>query len=402
MMNHVDKLIANLCPHGVPYYSLGEIGKTVSGLRGKSKDDFSDGNAPYISYVDIFNNPGIDFIPEKRVKVDPSESQSAIRRGDVLVTGSSETRNECGMTAVVTSQPSTNVYVNSFCFIWRPNGDVDLDPEFAKHLFRGRAFRDKVIATANGVTRQNISKPKFLAIEIPLPPIEVQLQVASILNQFTQLELELEVVLEAELESRRSQYAFFASALTNDASHSQIRKVSLADVAEIGTGSRNTQDAEASGAFPFFVRSQKPLASNQYEFDEAAVITAGDGVGVGKVFHFYKGKYSLHQRAYRIRPNEEILHPKYLFYYMRTHFGPYLEMNAVHASVTSLRRPMFEKFEVVIPSMDAQLSTVNFLDSMEAYIGDLSSGLSGEIFARRQQYEYYRDRLLSFQRLVVQ
>jgi type I restriction enzyme S subunit len=175
----------------------------------------------------------------------------------------------------------------------------------------------------------------------------------------------------------------------------------LSNLAEIGTGSRNTQDAEASGSYPFYVRSQKPLASNQYEFDEAAVITAGDGVGVGKVFHFVDGKYSLHQRAYRIKANENLILPKYLFYYMRTHFGPYLEMNAVHASVTSLRRPMFDKFEVVFPPVETQASVVNFLDSMEAYIGDFNVGLFGEIRSRRAQYEYYRNKLLTFKEMEV-
>jgi len=67
-MNQVEKLISNLCPNGVPVYALGQIGTTVSGLRGKSKDDFSDGNAPYVSYVEIFNNPGIDLFQRSESK----------------------------------------------------------------------------------------------------------------------------------------------------------------------------------------------------------------------------------------------------------------------------------------------------------------------------------------------
>jgi type I restriction enzyme S subunit len=86
---------------------------------------------------------------------------------------------------------------------------------------------------------------------------------------------------------------------------------------------------------------------------------------------------------------------------MRSHFGQYLEVNAVHASVTSLRRPMFDRFEVVFPEMDAQLSAVKFLDSIESYIGDVNAGLTGEIKARMQQYEYYRNKLLTFKELEV-
>ena len=72
-------------------------------------------------------------------------------------------------------------------------------------------------------------------------------------------------------------------------------------LAEISTGSSNTNEAIEGGKYPFFVRSQELLYKDEYEFDETAIITAGDGVGVGKVLHFYSGKYSLHQRAYRIR-----------------------------------------------------------------------------------------------------
>ena len=83
-MNHIENLLHSLNPKGVQYFALGSIGQTVSGLRGKSKEDFSDGNAPFVSYVDIFNNPAIDFIPEKLVKISPNENQNTIQRGDVL------------------------------------------------------------------------------------------------------------------------------------------------------------------------------------------------------------------------------------------------------------------------------------------------------------------------------
>ena len=123
--------------------------------------------------------------------------------------GSSETRNECGITAVVTTEPGVPIYVNSFCFIWRPDKELKLDPQFTKHLFRGRAFRDQVIQTANGVTRQNISKPKFLGIKIPIPPTSFQSEVASILNSF----VDLINSLETELEARRVQTSHYMSKL---------------------------------------------------------------------------------------------------------------------------------------------------------------------------------------------
>ena len=89
----------------------------------------------------------------------------------------------------------------------------------------------------------------------------------------------------------------------------------LAEIADISTGSSNTDDAVEGGCYPFFVRSQQPLAKDEYEYDEEAIITAGDGVGVGKVFHYINGKYALHQRAYRIHPATNELLGKYLYHY---------------------------------------------------------------------------------------
>lgn len=172
--------------------------------------------------------------------------------------------------------------------------------------------------------------------------------------------------------------------------------MALGEIATIGTGSRNTNEAVADGRYPFFVRSQEPLLIDEFEFDETAIITAGDGVGVGKVFHFVDGKYGLHQRAYRIRATSRDINAKFLFHFMRNDFARYLAMTSVHASVTSLRKPMFEKYPVPVPPLEEQERIAAILDQFDALVNDLSSGLPAEITARRQQYEHYRDRLLSF------
>jgi type I restriction enzyme S subunit len=197
----------------VPTYPLGEIGETVSGLRGKSKNDFTDGNAPFVSYVDISNNPALNFEVERLVKVDPSEKQNEIRLGDVLITGSSETKEDVGLTSVVTSEPKMKTYINSFCFIWRPNKNIDLFPNFSKHLFRADEFREMVIRTANGVTRQNLSKPKFLAIRIPIPPIKAQKEIAAILDKLESSHNEISKELKAEIEAVRQQYEYYRTKL---------------------------------------------------------------------------------------------------------------------------------------------------------------------------------------------
>ena len=99
----------------------------------------------------------------------------------------------------------------------------------------------------------------------------------------------------------------------------------MSTIAEIGTGSSNTNEGLDDGLYPFFVRSREPRRKNEYEYDETAIITAGDGVGVGKVFHYVEGKYALHQRAYRIHITSPDVLPRYYFHYMRSAFLPYIE-----------------------------------------------------------------------------
>ncbi|MFR5587050.1 MAG: restriction endonuclease subunit S [Subdoligranulum sp.] len=170
----------------------------------------------------------------------------------------------------------------------------------------------------------------------------------------------------------------------------------LAEIADIGTGSSNTNEAVENGKYPFFVRSQEPLRKNDYEYDETAIITAGDGVGVGKVYHYVEGKYALHQRAYRIHINTSDVSPRFFFYYMKAKFLPYIQKNVFQGSVSSIRRPMLNAFPVPVPDIKIQERIVNVLDNFDAICSDLNIGLPAEIEARKKQYEYYRDMLLTF------
>lgn len=169
----------------------------------------------------------------------------------------------------------------------------------------------------------------------------------------------------------------------------------MGEIAAIGTGSHDTKDAVSDGEYVFYARGRTTLRLDSFDFDEQAIITAGDGVGVGKVFHYADGRYALHQRAYRIVPNESV-NARYLYHYLVAHFASYLRKTSVHASVTSLRRPMFLEYPVALPLLDEQQRIVTVLDKFDALVNDLSVGLPAELAARRQQYEYYRDKLLTF------
>jgi type I restriction enzyme S subunit len=154
------------------------------------------------------------------------------------------------------------------------------------------------------------SVPALKAIKIPLPPLDVQREIVRILDNFTELT--------AELTARKKQYEYYRNKLLTFGGDVPI--MTLGEIAEIGTGSSNTVDGLESGLYPFYVRSQEVRYKNNYEYDETAIITSGDGVGVGKIFHFVQGKYALHQRAYRIHIRDKRINPKFYFYYMETTF----------------------------------------------------------------------------------
>ena len=248
--------------------------------------------------------------------------------------------------------------------------------------------------TAGGVP--SLTQKVLNDIEIPLPPLEIQREIVRILDNFTNLTAELT----AELTARQKQYEFYRDKLLTfgvlGGGTIDFRWRMLCEIADISTGNSNTNEAVEDGKYPFFVRSQEPLRKNDFEYDEAAIITAGDGVGVGKVYHYIEGKYALHQRAYRIHINTPEVVPKYYFHYMKAKFLPYIQKTMFQGSVASIRRPMLNAFPVPVPSLDVQNRIVNVLDNFEKICSDLNIGLPAEIEARQKQYEYYRDKLLTF------
>jgi type I restriction enzyme S subunit len=173
--------------------------------------------------------------------------------------------------------------------------------------------------------------------------------------------------------------------------NAEVEWKSLGEVAEIGTGSSNAQDADENGIYPFYVRSRDIKKSDNYIFDETAIVIPGEG-GVGEIFHFVQGKYNLHQRAYRVHITDGKINPKFVFYYFNLAFKKYILHKAVSATVVSIRKPMLEKFSIPIPSPEIQQKCVEILDKMTDYVTELTA----ELTLRQKQYSFYRDKLLTF------
>lgn len=162
-------------------------------------------------------------------------------------------------------------------------------------------------------------------------------------------------------------------------------------LAQVGTGSSDRKNAVVGGRFPFYVRSKDIMRIDAFEFDEDAILIPGEG-GIGDIFHYVSGKYALHQRAYRIHFVDERINVKYAYYYFRANFKKFILQKAVSATVTSIRKPMITEFSIPVPPPAVQQEIVRILDQFT----QLEAELEAELEARKQQYEYYRSLLLSF------
>ena len=178
-----------------------------------------------------------------------------------------------------------------------------------------------------------------------------------LLRQKKQAYLQLMVPQEGENEPRL-RFAGFSG---------EWERRQLGEVAEVSTGGRNTQDGIDNGKYPFFIRSQQISSIDQFDYDETASLVPGDG-RIGEIFHLYSGKYALHQRVYRVVPNQSRIVPNYLLALMQFRFRRHvLKLNA-QGTVPSLRLPFFTDWEMPLPSSPEQRRIGSFFSTLDNLI----------------------------------
>lgn len=148
---------------------LGEVGESFSGLSGKSKEDFGHGEARYVSYLNVFKNPIVDKSMLEKIEIDMKQNE--VLKGDILFTISSEIPEEVGMSSVCLFEEK-NIYLNSFCFGFRPK--IRLNLFFIAIYLRSPIFRKNIILLAQGISRYNISKIKVMDLTIQIPSLPEQ------------------------------------------------------------------------------------------------------------------------------------------------------------------------------------------------------------------------------------
>ena len=154
---------------------LGEVGETYTGLSGKTKEDFGHGEGKFITYVNVFNNPLTDLYGLDSVEID--DKQRRVQYGDVLFTTSSETPEDVGLSSVWMGTED-NVYLNSFCFGYRPQKGI-FDLYYLAFVLRSFSVRKEFMLLAQGISRFNISKTKVMDMSIYVPSLPEQEAIGS-------------------------------------------------------------------------------------------------------------------------------------------------------------------------------------------------------------------------------
>lgn len=164
----------------------------------------------------------------------------------------------------------------------------------------------------------------------------------------------------------------------------------LGELCNICTGKLNANAKDEDGIYPFFTCDANPYKINEYAFDTSAILISGNGSQVGHL-NQYEGKFNAYQRTY-VLDNFKLVIKPFLFHFMDAYLKPYIMVNCKKGSVPYITLPMLQSFNVPVPPLEVQREIVRILDSFTL----LTAELTEELTARKKQYEYYRDTLLTF------
>ena len=301
-----------------------------------------------------------------------------IRNGDLLVTKD----GTIGKIAYVEKCPEKAV-LNSGIFVLRCH-DGSYDHRYMFYILQSDYFKKFLDDHLAGSTIQHLYQHIFERFQFPVPRKAEQIKISQILSAVDRAIEDTEVLIAKQqriktglmqdlltrgidergnLRSEKN-HKFKNSPLGRIPSEWDIAKIE--DIAQIETGDKDTQDAEDFGSYPFFVRSQKIERISSYSLDGEAVLTAGDGVGVGKVFHYHNGPFDFHQRVYCIHSFSPDTVGYFVFHYFRLRFIERVSQFSAKGSVESVRMEMISKMLLPKPSKDEQMRSAEILKESES------------------------------------
>ena len=386
-MNKIEKLIQELCPEGVSHVPLGEVAELKRGST-ITKTETAEGNVPVIAGG---QKPAY-------------WHNKSNRDGETIVVAGS------GAYAGFVTYWDRPIFVSD-AFTVSPIEDI-LMTKYVFHFMLAKQTNLHGMKQGSGVP--HVYPRDAEKLKIPVPPLRVQQEIVLILDKFTELEAELE----AELEVRRRQFDHLRSELVSAFSGSGVETVKFGEVASIvrGASPRPIQShltTEDNGVSWIKIGDVDP--SEKYITKTAQMIkpdsvtlsrqvkpgdfVLSNSMSFGRPY-ISKINGCIHDGWLAISDFQERLDSDYLYHLLRSDFiQDELRKRASNGTVSNLNAEIVKNLELPLPPLEKQTELAARLDSFEALIGSKSQGLPGEIQARRKQYEYYRNKLLTFKEL---
>ena len=386
-MSKLDELLRELCPNGVDYKKLGEIATVLRGASPRPIKKYITNDSDGVNWIKIGDVPvGSKYITQSEEKItkEGTEKSRYVRKGDFILSNSMS----FGRPYILAIDGCIHdgwLSISNF-------KDVFLS-DYLYYLLSSSAIQQEMKKRASfGGAVQNLNADIVKALVLPVPPIEVQNEIVRILDDYTENVVELQNQLALEITARQRQYTFYRNKLlTYD---SKTRIMPLKDVAEIERGTRvvRSQLTEA-GLYPVFQNALTPMGyydkANRLE-NNTFLICAGAAGQIG----YSDVDFWAADDCYTFKCCEK-LENRYLFHVLKNSQHR-IDAQVRRASIPRISREAVGNIRIPIPPLDVQNRIVNVLDNFEKICSDLNIGLPAEIEARQKQYEYYRDKLLTF------
>lgn len=379
-MSNLEELIEKLCPDGVEYKSLIDLCDVLYGFpcdASKFNDDMI--GLPLVRIRDVLEGKSdtytIESVPE----------EYKIHSGDLLV-------GMDGNFHVGIWKDIEAILCQRVCRISSKDNDVLLDG-FLNHLI-GPIMKKIELGKQSGTVKHLLAKD-IKAIKLPVPPLEVQREIVRILDNFTFLSTELA----AELAARQKQYEYYKVNLLLE--NNQSPNVTLNDIAINRDSQRKpvTSSKRESGNIPYYGASGIVDYVKDYIFDGDYLLVSEDGANLlarnTPIAFSIQGKTWVNNHAHILEFDNYYTRRYVEFYLNSIDLTPYISGGAQ----PKLNQKNLNSIKIPLPVLQEQQRIVDILDRFDTLCNDISSGLPAEIEARQKQYEYYRDKLLTFKEL---